>query len=101
ANVSLGSAIGNLVPHGPGVTVEQAAGSHAGTPLACGKRFVAFPALRSAPRLRVEITPTDNTLYVAADGTGDYYSIQRAIDVAPAGGAVISVAPGKIGRAHV
>jgi len=94
ANVTLGSAIGNLVPHGPGVTVEQAAGSHAGTPLACGKRFVAFPALRSAPRLRVEIPPTDNTLYVAADGTGDYYSIQRAIDVAPAGGAVISVAPG-------
>jgi pectin methylesterase-like acyl-CoA thioesterase len=42
----------------------------------------------------VQIPPVDNTLYVAADGTGDYYSIQRAIDVAPAGGAVISVAPG-------
>ena len=29
-----------------------------------------------------------------ASGTGDYYSIQRAIDVAPAEGAVISIAPG-------
>jgi len=32
---------------------------------------------------------------VAADGTGDFYSIQRAIDVAPVtGGALILVAPG-------
>jgi polygalacturonase len=94
ANVTLGSAVGNLVPQGPGVTVKRAAGSHAGAPLACGTRFVAFPALRAAPRLTVEIPPLDHTLYVAADGTGDYYSIQRAIDVAPSGGAVISVAPG-------
>jgi pectin methylesterase-like acyl-CoA thioesterase len=35
------------------------------------------------------------TLYVAADGTGEYGAIQRAIDVAPAtGGALILVAPG-------
>src|ERR1019366_6858168 len=31
---------------------------------------------------------------VSGSGTGDYYSIQRAIDVAPAEGAVISVTPG-------
>jgi pectin methylesterase-like acyl-CoA thioesterase len=42
----------------------------------------------------VKVPPEDPTLYVAADGTGDYYSIQRALDVAPATGAVISVAPG-------
>ena len=94
ADVTLGPAVGNLVPQGPGVTSERAAASHAGTPLACATRFVAFPALRAAPRLTVEVPPRDNTLYVAADGTGDYYSIQRAIDVAPSGGAVISVAPG-------
>ena len=40
------------------------------------------------------VPPEDPTLYVAADGTGDYYSIQRAIDVAPETGATISVAPG-------
>jgi polygalacturonase len=94
ADVTLGPGVGNLVPRGPGVTVERAAGSHAGAPLACASRFVAFPALRAAPRLAVEIPPNDETLYVAADGTGDYYSIQRAIDVAPSKGAVVSVAPG-------
>jgi len=55
---------------------------------------VPFPALPTAPRLAVKVPPVDRTLYVAADGTGDYYSIQRAIDVAPATGALISVAPG-------
>jgi pectin methylesterase-like acyl-CoA thioesterase len=40
------------------------------------------------------VLPDDPTLYVAASGTGDYWSIQRAIDVAPPEGAVISVAPG-------
>ena len=94
ATVTLGAAVGNLVPQGPSVTVERVPGSHAGVPLACGKRFVPFPAVASAPRLNVEILPEDKTLYVAADGTGDYYSIQRALDVAPAAGAVISVAPG-------
>lgn len=93
-NVTLGAAVGNLVPQGPGVTVEREPRSHAGAPLACGKSFVPFPELPSAPRLNVEVLPEDKTLYVAADGTGDYYSIQRALDVAPPTGAVISVAPG-------
>ena len=39
--------------------------------------------------------PVTKALHVAADGTGDFDSIQRAIDVAPAsGGALILVAPG-------
>ena len=94
ANVKMGAALGNLVPQGPDVTVENMPNSRAGTPLACEARFAAFPALKAAPQLTVEAPPADDTLYVAADGTGDYYSIQRAIDVAPEGGAVISVAPG-------
>jgi polygalacturonase len=94
AAVTIGGAAGNLVPQGPNVTVERVAGSHPGSPLACETRFTPFPALQTAPRLEVEVPPVDKTLYVAADGTGDYYSIQRAIDVAPAEGAVISVAPG-------
>jgi pectin methylesterase-like acyl-CoA thioesterase len=36
----------------------------------------------------------DETLYVAADGTGDFYSIQRALDAAPKTGALVLVAPG-------
>jgi len=43
----------------------------------------------------VEVLPENKTLHVAVDGTGDFSSIQRAIDVAPStGGAVILVAPG-------
>jgi polygalacturonase len=94
ANITLGTALGNLVPQGPNVKVARANGSHPGSKLACGTHFVPFPALQTAPELAGEVPPVDKTLYVAADGTGDYYSIQRAIDVAPASGAVISVAPG-------
>jgi pectin methylesterase-like acyl-CoA thioesterase len=48
----------------------------------------------TAPAAAVTVPPEDQTFYVAASGTGDFYSIQRAIDVAPASGAVISIAPG-------
>jgi len=94
ARITLGPALGNLVPTGRNVTVSRTPGSRPGTPLACASRFVPFPVLSTAPRIAVKVPPVDHTLYVAADGTGDYYSIQRAIDVAPASGAVISVAPG-------
>ena len=94
ARITLGPSLGNLVPAGQNVTVSRAPGSRPGAPLACASRFVPFPSLPAAPRLAVKVPPVDRTLYVAADGTGDYYSIQRAIDVAPASGALISVAPG-------
>jgi len=61
-------------------------------PASC--RFTEFPAIPTAPAAAVIVPPEDKTLYVAASGTGDFYSIQRAIDVAPADGAVISIAPG-------
>ena len=48
----------------------------------------ADPHRAGKPRSRFR--EEDKTLYVAASGTGDYYSIQRAIDVAPPEGAVIS-----------
>jgi polygalacturonase len=63
-------------------------------PLACESRFPQFPSIPTAPEAAVTVPPEDKTLYVAASGTGDYYSIQRAIDVAPLQGAVISIAPG-------
>jgi len=94
ANITMRGGEGNLVPQGSDVTVGRVAGGLSAQPLACGNRFATFPVLKSAPSLAGEDPPEDKTLYVAADGTGDYYSIQRAIDVAPATGAVISVAPG-------
>jgi pectin methylesterase-like acyl-CoA thioesterase len=94
ANITIGSSLGNLEPRGTNVTLGRVPGSTQGSPLQCEARFVSFPELKAAPQLAGKIPPVDRTLYVAADGTGDYYSIQRAIDVAPSSGAVISVAPG-------
>lgn len=95
AEITIGSHRGNLEPAGVDVTVTQTPGSTAGTPLDCASRFVPFPAVPTAPEIAGKAPAEDKTLYVAADGTGDFYSIQKAIDAAPAkGGALILVAPG-------
>ncbi|MGA8111401.1 MAG: pectinesterase family protein [Acidobacteriaceae bacterium] len=95
AAITIGPQQGNLEPKGENVTLTTAPGARPGTPPACEDKFVPFPSLEHAPELAGTVEPEDKTLYVAADGTGDFYSIQKAIDVAPkAGGALISVAPG-------
>ena len=95
AKIAIGARRGNLEPAGDDVSVEQTPDSKAGTPLACEARFVPFPALPTAPEMAGAVPPEDKTLYVAADGTGDFYSIQRALDAAPKdGGALVLVAPG-------
>ena len=96
ADITLGPHLGNLVPKGEDVTDTEAPGAVPGQPLDCSARFVPFPDdQKSAPEMAGKIPPEDKTLYVAADGTGDYYSIQRALDMAPkTGGAVLSVSPG-------
>lgn len=94
AEILIGSERGNLEPAGEDVSVRQTPGSTPGTPLACASRMVPFPALPTAPEMAGTIPPEDETLYVAADGTGDFYSIQRALDAAPKEGALVLVAPG-------
>lgn len=101
AAITLGPRLGNLIPAGEltgeGVTVTQqpGTGTGAGAPLACEARFEDYPANPTAPRSAAAAPPVDNTLYVAADGTGDFYSIQKALDTAPAsGGATLLIAPG-------
>ena len=94
AEITIGPASGNLVPSGDDVSDSQSPSSAPGQPLACDARFVPFPAPPTAPEMAGKIPPEDLTLYVAADGTGDFYSIQRALDVAPATGALVLVAPG-------
>jgi pectin methylesterase-like acyl-CoA thioesterase len=81
------------VPAGNDVSVALT-GVEPGVPVETSSRFPAFPADPKAPIAAMMVPPEDPTLYVAASGTGDYYSIQRAIDVAPAEGATISIAPG-------
>jgi len=92
AEVSIGPRRGSFAPSGNGVSVTDA-GSTAGALVRCESRFVPFPDL-APPASAGKVPAEDPTLYVAADGTGDYYSIQGAIDVAPSQGALISVAPG-------
>ncbi len=94
ADITIGPARGNLAPAGDNVTLEQAADSVAGKPLECDARFVPFPSLATAPEMVGKVPPEDNNLYVAADGTGDFYSIQRALDVAKER-QVLMVSPGE------
>jgi polygalacturonase len=94
ATLTIGARRGNLEPIGDDVAIQQTPGSALGTTLACSARFVPFPALPTAPEMAGTVPPEDGTLYVAADGTGDFYSIQHAIDAAPKTGGVVLVAPG-------
>jgi polygalacturonase len=94
ADIKIGKMRGNLEPQGDDVNLQQTAGSVPGKPLDCDARFVPFPSLATAPEMAGAIPPEDKTLYVAADGTGDFYSIQRALDAAPKDGALVLVAPG-------
>jgi polygalacturonase len=98
AAITIGPRLGNLIPAaglaGENVSVGQQPGSSAGTPVACEARFEEYPANPTAPRSATPAPPVDNTLYVAADGSGDFYSIQTALDAAPADGAMLLIAPG-------
>ena len=95
ATITIGKERANLEPSGDDVNVVQTPDSRPDAPLACEARFVPFPPDANAPEMAGKVPPVDNTYYVAADGTGDYYSVQQAIDATPAAGnALISVAPG-------
>jgi polygalacturonase len=94
AEISIGARRGNLEPAGDNVALAQTPGSSPGVPLACDARFVPFPATDTAPEMAGTAPPEDKTMYVAADGTGDFYSIQRAIDASPKEGTLVLVAPG-------
>ncbi len=83
---------GNLDPSGEDVRVIGSDGG--GTPLACDSAFVNFPENTASPVSAEVVPPADATFYVAADGTGDYYSIQSAVNKLPMTGGVVLVAPG-------
>jgi len=56
--------------------------------------FPPLPRDASAPASAGAVPAEDHALYVAADGSGDFSSIQRAIDAAPETGGEIVIAPG-------
>lgn len=94
ASITLGPALGNLIAHGNGVTVTRASGSRPGAPVACADAFPPFPVNQTVPESAENVPHKDTSLYVAADGTGEYTSIQAAVDAAPSTGATIRIAPG-------
>jgi len=94
AKITIGPSRGNLAPTGDDVAITQAPDSAGGKPLECDARFVPFASLETAPEMAGKVPAEDNNLYIAADGTGDFYSIQRALDVAKEG-QVLMVSPGE------
>ena len=83
---------GDLEPSGEDLHLTGAAGG--GAAFSCDGKFVPFPENTASP-ISAELTPPpDATFYVAADGTGDYYSVQAALNKVPASGGVVLVAPG-------
>lgn len=94
AEITIGPGRGNLSPAGDDVVIAQAPDAADGKPFDCSARFVPFPSLATAPEMKGKVPPEDNNLYIAADGTGDFYSIQRALDVAKEG-QVLMVSPGE------
>ena len=89
---------GNLEPTGEDVRTSGSVPG--GAPLACDSRFIPFPENTISPISQEKIPPEDKTFYVAADGTGDYYSVQSALNKVPTTGGVVMVAPG-IYREHL
>jgi len=94
AVIALGPRLGNLVPTGDNVAATQRPGITTGAPITCEARFEPYPLNPTAPRSATAAPPIDNSLYVAADGSGDFYSIQKALDAAPDTGAMLLIAPG-------
>ena len=98
AAITIGPQRGNLLPQGQDVSITAAPGAVASNgsaePLSCSAALVPFADPSTAPHLDEQAPAVDHTFYVAADGTGDFYSIQQAIDAVPETGGLISVAPG-------
>ena len=85
---------GNVRPAGDTVEVNTPVDASQGEAIDCSSKFVSFPEQTEAPASAELIPPADKTFYVAADGTGDYYSVQSAVDRVPAEGGLVLVAPG-------
>ncbi len=97
----------NLDLKGEGVVVRTIAHGPMIPTFSCVNVFPAFPEGSAAPVSAEVVPPADETFYVAADGTGDYYSVQAAINKVPMTGGLVLVAPGlyrerlQIKQAHV
>jgi polygalacturonase len=113
SRLTLGPGNVNFKPAGGDVGVSNVQGEHRGG--LCGADFVPFPtgaepAPRRSERCVAKLSlgaRMQAPLVVAADGSGDYRSVQEAIDELPQDGGVIGIRPGvyrevvTVDKAHV
>ena len=90
ARISVGAAGLSFTPTGIDVVVDGKTGS-ASAPACDERRFVPFPAETSTNE-RVTAHKADVT--VALDGSGDFRSVQQAIDQLPENGGTVRIKPG-------
>jgi len=90
ARIAIGPRGTNFVPSGENVIVDGKAGAPEAP--SCDGRFVPFPAPATGPSQKQ--ATSDHPIIVAPDGSGDYKSIQEAINSLPETGGTIHVRPG-------
>ncbi len=100
ARIALGPGPVNFIPTGEDVRVRRVGGES--RTFSCAERFVAFPhgdadsGHPDQPRHPKRHSRPFETepVIVSADGSGDYRSLQRAIDALPPSGGTIRLRPG-------
>jgi len=105
ARIVVGAGGSNVKPSGEDVDVSDTPESKE-RPVVCGGEFVPFPAA-SAAHLGGAIPSssarragrpfqdrTSTTVTVGHDGSGDYHSVQQAIDSLPDSGGLVRIRPG-------
>jgi polygalacturonase len=111
ARFTFGPGAVNFAPRGENVEVTQSALGEKGEAPQCNLRFVPFPKedmvvpLQQASGTLASAPPA--SLTVAADGSGDYRSVQQAIDALGSKGGSVRIKPGtyrevvRVDRPHV
>jgi polygalacturonase len=111
ARLIFGPGAVNLSPRGDNVEVTQGAPGEKGEAPQCNSRFVPFPIESIVVRLQQAagtLLPAPPAIVtVAADGSGDYRSIQQAMDALGSNGGTVRIKPGiyrevvRVDRSHV
>jgi pectin methylesterase-like acyl-CoA thioesterase len=113
ARIATGPGQVNFMFTGDDVEMVRLSGDH--KVLSCEGRFVPFPAdnagggnkSASSDPQPTRVSPTARPVVVAADGSGDYRSVQQAVDALPETGGTIRIRPGsyrevvKVAKPHV
>src|SRR5262249_46844621 len=97
ARLVFGPGAVNLSPGGEDVQVEQSDSGEKGEAPSCDGRFLSFPEHHAVVLQQAaassKATPR-RSVTVAADGSGDYKSVQQAVQELGPGGGTVRIKPG-------